>query len=50
MMERIKKMNLPQEIFIIMINIVGFASDGVELENKQFVEETQVHYMNLLYR
>lgn len=50
MMERIKSMDLPTEAFIIMINIVGFASDGVTLDNQQFVEETQSHYMNLLYR
>ena len=50
MMERIKSMDLPTEAFIIMINIVGFASDGVTLDNQTFVEETQSHYMNLLYR
>ena len=50
MMDRIKRMDLPTEVFIIMINIVGFASDGVTLDNQQFVEETQSHYMNLLYR
>ena len=50
MMERIKSMDLPTEAFIIMINIVGFASDGVTLDNQQFVEETQSHYMSLLYR
>ena len=49
-MERIKGMDLPTEAFIIMINIVGFASDGVTLDNQTFVEETQSHYMNLLYR
>ena len=50
MMDRIKRMDLPTEAFIIMINIVGFASDGLNLDNQQFVEETQSHYMNLLYR
>lgn len=50
MMERIKRMDLPQEIFIIMITIVGFASDGLQLEDRAFVEQTQVHYMNLLHR
>ena len=50
MMERIKSMDLPTEAFIIMINIVGFASDGVTLDNQTFVEETQSHYLNLLYR
>ena len=43
-------MDLPTEIFIIMINIVGFASDDLQLENKKFVEETQSQYMSLLYR
>ena len=50
MMDRIKRMDLPTEVFIIMINIVGFASDGLVLDDQKFVEETQAHYMNLLYR
>ena len=49
-MDRIKRMDLPTEVFIIMINIVGFASDGLVLDDQKFVEETQAHYMNLLYR
>ena len=43
-------MDLPTEVFIIMINIVGFAADGLELDDRATVEDIQSQYMSLLHR
>lgn len=44
------EIGLPMEVFLIMINIVLFASDNVVIENRKEVENNQIYYMLMLHR
>merc|ERR1719431_448933 len=44
------EIGLPMEVFLIMINIVLFASDNVVIENRKEGENNQIYYMLMLHR
>jgi hypothetical protein len=43
-------LGLPMEVFLIIINIILFSSDGIKLENKKMVEDSQTTSMLYMYR
>jgi len=49
-MERIARVGLSSEAILILMHVVIFSSDGLELENSEFVEQVQQNYFNLLHR
>lgn len=44
------EIGLPMEAYLILIHIVLFSSDNIELEDKHAVEKSQTHYLLFLYR
>jgi len=49
-MERILACGLNQVAILILIHVVVFDGDGLDLNNGVFVEQVQINYFNLLYR
>eukprot|EP00092_Neocalanus_flemingeri_P011977 GFUD01012911.1.p1 GENE.GFUD01012911.1~~GFUD01012911.1.p1 ORF type:complete len:805 (+),score=136.26 GFUD01012911.1:396-2810(+) len=47
---RIASLCLPTEVILILMHVVVFSGDGLQLDNMNFINETQVHYLSMLYR
>ena len=50
LMTKLSQLELPCEVMILLIPVVSLSSDGLNLEKKTFVEDSQVEYLNLIYR
>ena len=50
LMTKLSELKLPSEVLILLIPVVSLSSDGLNLERKTFVEDSQVEYLNLIYR
>jgi len=50
LVNKLCQIDIPMEVFLIMINIVLFSPDTLELEGKKVVEENQVKNMLFLHR
>ena len=50
LMSKLSDLQLPSEVMILLIPVVSLSSDGLILERKTFVEDSQVEYLNLIYR
>ena len=49
-MAKLSSLQLPHEVMILLIPVVSLSADGLTLERKTFVENSQVEYLNLIYR
>jgi len=49
-MDRIASLCLPTEVILILIHVVVFCGDGLLLDNPTFIQDTQVHYLSMLFR
>ena len=50
LMAKLSSLQLPHEVMILLIPVVSLSADGLTLERKTFVENSQVEYLNLIYR
>ena len=50
LMAKLSSLQLPHEVLILLIPVVSLSADGLTLERKSFVENSQVEYLNLIYR
>jgi len=48
--ERIASMGLATEAILLLMHIVIFSGDGLDLDNSSFVQDTQAHYLTMLQR
>ena len=49
-MDRIASLHLPTEVILILMHVVVFSGDGLELDNTAFIQDTQTHYLSMVYR
>ena len=49
-MTKLSGLQLPHQVMVLLIPVVSFSADGLSLERKTFVENSQVEYLNLIYR
>ena len=49
-MDRIASLHLPTEVILILMHVVVFSGDGLQLDNPAYVQDTQSHYLSLLFR
>ena len=49
-MTKLSSFQLPHQVLILLIPVVSLSADGLSLERKDFVEKSQVEYLNLIYR
>ena len=49
-MDRIANLLLPTEVILILMHVVVFSGDGLQLDNPTFIQDTQTHYLSMVYR
>ncbi len=49
-MDRIVRVGLSENAILILMHVVIFSPDGLQLTQRHFVEQVQIEYLNLLYR
>jgi len=49
-MDRIVRVGLSENAILILMHVVIFSPDGLQLTQRYFVEQVQIEYLNLLYR
>lgn len=49
-MDRIANLLLPTEVILILMHVVVFSGDGLQLDNSTFIQDTQTHYLSMVYR
>jgi hypothetical protein len=49
-MDRIVRVGLSENAILILMHVVIFSADGLQLSQRHFVEQVQIEYLNLLYR
>ena len=49
-MEIIASLNLPTEVILILMHVVVFSGDGLQLDNPSYIQDTQTHYLSLVFR
>jgi len=49
-MDRIASLHLPTEVILILMHVVVFSGDGLQLDNPAYVQDTQSHYLSLVFR
>ena len=49
-MDRIVRVGLSENAILILMHVVIFSADGLQLNQRHFIEEVQIEYLNLLYR
>jgi len=50
LMGKLAGLSLPPEVMVLLIPVVSLSADGLSLERKKFVEDSQVEYLSLIYR
>ena len=50
LMGKLSGLSLPPEVMVLLIPVVSLSADGLSLERKKFVEDSQVEYLSLIYR
>ena len=50
LMTKLSSLQLPHQVMVLLIPVVSLSADGLSLERKDFVEKSQVEYLNLIYR
>ena len=48
--EQFARLHIPTEVYLLLIHICAFSSDGLVLHDRQTVERTQYHYLLDLHR
>lgn len=49
-MDRIANLLLPTEVILILMHVVVFSGDGLQLDDPTFIQDTQTHYLSMVYR
>jgi len=49
-MERIASLHLPTEVILLLMHVVVFSGDGLNLDKPDFVQDAQAHYLSMVYR
>ena len=49
-MDRIVRVGLSENAILILMHVVIFSPDGLQLAQRHFIEQIQIEYLNLLYR
>jgi hypothetical protein len=49
-MDRIACLHLPTEVILILMHVVVFSGDGLQLDNPTYIQDTQTHYLSLVFR
>ncbi len=49
-MDRIVRVGLSENAILILMHVVIFSPDGLQLTQRHFIEQVQIEYLNLLYR
>jgi len=49
-MEIFTSLNLPTEVILILMHVVVFSGDELELDKPTYIQETQEHYLSLVIR
>jgi len=49
-MQRIASHHLPTEVILILMYVVVFSGDGLQLDNPTYIQDTQTHYLSLVFR